>query len=167
LEVRFHTPNGLHAGAITADLASLMRRAGFAQVRLSLETTDVARQRATGGKVTTEAFEAAVARLQAAGFHRAELAAYILAGLPWQPLSDVETSIRFVHSLDVQAKLALFSPIPGTLEGDRALPPDADPLLHNNTVYPYLMGADYVRELQQLKLLAKDCSLAEQEPHLN
>lgn len=167
LEIRFHTPNGLHAGEITADLAALMRRAGFSQVRLSLETTDVARQRATGGKVTTEAFELAVAHLQAAGFRRAELAAYILAGLPGQPLSDVEISIRFVHSLDVQAKLALFSPIPGTLEGDRALSPDADPLLHNNTVYPYLMGADYVRELQQLKLLAKDCSLAEQEPRLN
>jgi radical SAM superfamily enzyme YgiQ (UPF0313 family) len=160
LQIRFHTPNGLHAGQITADLASLMRRAGFTQARLSLETTDAVRQQATGGKVTTEAFEVAVTHLRAAGFQRTELAAYILAGLPGQPLSEVETSVRFVHRLDVQAKLALYSPIPGTLEGDRALPPGADPLLHNNTVYPYLLGPGYVRKLQELKLLAKDCSLA-------
>ena len=56
----------------------------------------------------------------------------------------------------MQAKLALFSPIPGTPAGEQALPAGADPLLHNNTVYPYLMGATYVRELQRLKLLAKE-----------
>ena len=32
LALRFHTPNGLHAGQITAELAALMRRAGFATV---------------------------------------------------------------------------------------------------------------------------------------
>jgi hypothetical protein len=72
----------------------------------------------------------------------------------------VETTIQFVHRLGVQAKLALFSPIPGTPDGDRALPVEADPLLHNNTVYPYLLGADYVRELQRLKQLAKEGNLA-------
>jgi radical SAM superfamily enzyme YgiQ (UPF0313 family) len=160
LPVRFHTPNGLHAREISAGLAALMRRAGFESVRLSLETTDTARQRATGGKVTTDAFERAVVRLQMAGFRPIQLAAYILAGLPDQPLSEVEASIRFVHRLGVQAKLALFSPIPGTPDGDRALPPDADPLLHNNTVYPYLLGAEYVRKIQQIKHLAKEGSIA-------
>jgi hypothetical protein len=58
--------------------------------------------------------------------------------------------------MGVQAKLALFSPIPGTPDGDRALPASADPLLHNNTVYPYLLGEGYVRQLQQIKQLAKD-----------
>jgi hypothetical protein len=56
----------------------------------------------------------------------------------------------------VQAKLALFSPIPGTPDGDRALPPGADPLLHNDTVYPYLRGDEYVGELQRIKQLAKE-----------
>jgi radical SAM superfamily enzyme YgiQ (UPF0313 family) len=160
LPVRFHTPNGLHAREITADLAILMRRAGFSQVRLSLETTDVGRQQATGGKVTTAAFARAVAHLRVAGFHSPDLAAYLLAGLPGQALSEVEANIRFVHSLGVQAKLALFSPIPGTPDGDRALPSDADPLLHNNTVYPYLLGAGYAGELQRLKLLAKEGNAA-------
>jgi hypothetical protein len=156
LHVRLHTPNGLHAGEITAGLALLMRRAGFATIRLSLETVDATRQRSTGGKVTTEAFEAAVAHLQAAGFGARELGAYVLAGLPGQPLTEVRDTVRHVLQMGVQAKLALFSPIPGTPDGDRALPPDADPLLHNNTVYPYLLGEEYVQELQQIKQLAKD-----------
>jgi radical SAM superfamily enzyme YgiQ (UPF0313 family) len=154
--MRFHAPNGVHAGRVSADLAMRLRQAGFATVRLSLETTDFARQRATGGKVTTGAFVQAVKHLNSAGFGPAELGAYILAGLPEQPLAEVETTVRFVHDLGVQAKLALFSPIPGTPEGDRALPPNADPLLHNNTVYPYLLGDDYVRDLQRIKQLAKD-----------
>jgi radical SAM superfamily enzyme YgiQ (UPF0313 family) len=158
--VRFHTPNGLHAGQITAELAALMRRAGFATVRLSLETTNTARQQATGGKVTTWAFERAVIHLKGAGFGPRELGAYVLAGLPGQPLSEVEDSVHFVHDLGVEAKLALFSPIPGTPDGDRALPEAADPLLHNNTVYPYLLGDDYVRRLQQVKNLAKEGNAA-------
>jgi hypothetical protein len=157
---RFHTPNGLHAGQITAELSDAMRRAGFATVRLSLETVEGTRQRETGGKVTTAVFAQAVEHLQTAGFGAKEMGGYILAGLPGQPLSEVEASVRFVHSLGVQAKLALFSPIPGTPAGDRALPRGADPLLHNNTAYPYSLGKRYVRELQHIKQLAKDGNAA-------
>lgn len=155
LVVRLHTPNGLHVREITASLAELMRRAGFVSPRLSLETTNATRQRSTGGKVTTGLFEAGVRQLRSAGFGPGQLAAYILAGLPGQPHAEVERAIRYAHRLGVQAKLALFSPIPGTRDGDHALPPGTDPLLHNNTVYPYLLGDDYVGALQQLKLLAK------------
>lgn len=160
LAVRFHTPNGLHARGITPELARLMRRAGFETVYLSLETVDTHRQGATGGKVNTGLFVRAIADLQAAGFGPRQLGAYILAGLPGQPLSEVEETVRFAHGLGIQAKLALFSPIPGTPEGDRALPPEADPLLHNNTVYPYLMGEEHVRQLQRIKLLAKEGNAA-------
>jgi len=155
LSVRFYPVNGLHARGITAELAVLMRRAGFAQACLSLETVSPARQQATGAKVTTGDFEGAVGHLKAAGFRPADLRGYLLAALPGQPLAEIEDSLRFVLGLGVQAELTLFSPIPGTPDGDRALPPGADPLLHNNTVYPYLLGADYVRELQRLKEMAK------------
>jgi radical SAM superfamily enzyme YgiQ (UPF0313 family) len=159
-EVRFHTPNGIHAGSVDSRLATLMRRAGFATLRLSLETIDPDRQRTTGGKVTTAAFTESVARLRAAGFGAAELGAYLLVGLPGQTLSEVKATVELVHSLGVQAKLALFSPIPGTPDGDRALSQEADPLLHNSTVYPYLQGANHMRELQRIKLLAKDGNAA-------
>ena len=155
LVVRFHTPNGLHAREVTRDLARLMRRAGVSTVRLSLETVDVARQRSTGGKVTAELFERTVAYLREAGFEAPALGAYVLAGLPGQPLAEVEASVRFVQRLGVQARVSLFSPIPGTPDGDRALPVEADPLWHNDTVYPYLRGAAYVEELQRIKILAK------------
>ena len=122
---------------------------------LSLETVSAARQYSTGAKVTTSDFEAAVHHLKAAGFGPAELRGYLLAALPGQPLAEIEDSLRFVLGLGIQAELTLFSPIPGTPDGDRALPPGADPLLHNNTVYPYLLGPDYVRELQRLKEMAK------------
>ena len=160
LPVRLHAPNGLHARAVTPELARLMHRAGFSTVRLSLETTDRDRQRSSGGKVTTDDFVRATAHLRAAGFGPDQLGAYILAGLLDQPLEEVEAAIRFVHQLGVQAKLALFSPIPGTADGDRALAPGADPLLHNDTVYPYLLGAEYVRNLQRVKLLAKEGNFA-------
>ncbi|HSR29801.1 MAG TPA: radical SAM protein [Anaerolineae bacterium] len=160
LRVRFHTPNGLHAREITRELAFFLRRAGLATVRLSLETVDPVRQRATGAKVDTAAFAQGVTHLQAAGFGAREVGAYILAGLPGQPLEETEATVQFVQRLGVQAKLALFSPIPGTPDGDRALPHDADPLLHNNTVFPYLQGDDHVRELQRIKQLAKDGNAA-------
>jgi radical SAM superfamily enzyme YgiQ (UPF0313 family) len=153
--VRFHTPNGLHARHVTADLAALMHRVGFATVRLSLETTDPHRQRASGAKVTTEDVVQAVTNLREAGFGPSRVGVYVLAGLPDQPLSEVEATIRLVHHLGVQAKLALFSPIPGTPDGDRALSKGADPLLHNNTVRPYLRGADYAHEVQRLKHLVQ------------
>lgn len=159
LSIRFHTPNGLHAREISSSLAVLMAQAGLVTVRLSLETVDPGRQHSTGAKVTTESFCRAVAHLRMAGFEARQMGAYVLAGLPGQSLSEVEATIQFVHRLGVQAKLALFSPIPGTPDGDSALPPNADPLLHNNTVYPYLLGTEYVRELQRIKLLAKEGNL--------
>ena len=160
LPARFYPVNGLHARGLTAELAVLMRRAGFVQACLSLETVDPARQQATGAKVTTADFEAAVRHLKAAGFGPADLRGYLLAALPGQPLAEIEDSLRFVLGLGMQAELTLFSPIPGTPDGDRALPPGADPLLHNNTVYPYLLGAEYVRDLQRLKEMARAGSQA-------
>ena len=52
LSVSFHCPNGLHAREITRETAMLMRQAGFATIRLGLETSDPLRQHRTGGKVT-------------------------------------------------------------------------------------------------------------------
>jgi hypothetical protein len=128
-------------------------------VRLSLETVDPIRQEITGGKVTTGAFAQAISHLHAAGYGARELGAYILAGLPDQSLAEVEETVRYVHGLGVQAKLALFSPIPGTVDGDGALEPGVDPLLHNNTVYPYLVGGEYARDLQRVKQIAKEGNL--------
>ncbi len=138
--VRLHTPNGLHVREITPELAVLMRRAGMKTVRLSLETVSDgdARERFSG-KVSREHFRKAVGALLEAGFSPDDLGAYVLAGLPEQNPEAVWDTVSFSHSLGVRVRPALFSPVPGTAEFDRALatdmlPPGGDPLLHNNTL---------------------------------
>jgi radical SAM superfamily enzyme YgiQ (UPF0313 family) len=140
LACSFHTPNGLHAGEMTREVARRMFRAGFRTVRLGLETAAPHEQGRSGGKITNQAFEEAVEALKQAGFGGREVAAYLLVGLPDQSPSDVMESIRFVHGCGLQVRLSEFTPIPGTLEGERSLQhgesSDGDePLLHNNSFF--------------------------------
>jgi len=151
LQARFHTPNGLHAELLDGGLARLMRRAGFETIRLSLETADEAQQRATGGKVTRAGFERAVAALWAAGFTARQVGAYVLAGRPGQSAVEVRESVAYVHARGVPVHLAYYSPIPGTPDYDRAvvtgaLPPHADPLLHNPPAWR--IGLEELRRIQ-------------------
>ena len=141
LRVRFHTPNGLHARFIDPRLARAMRRAGFVTVRLGLESADPAQQAHDGGKVDDAAFARAIDALYGAGFSAREVSAYVLVGRPGQDVGAVRATVAFAHRLGVPVRTAQFSPIPGTAEWGRAvemgyIPPDADPLLHNNSIYP-------------------------------
>jgi radical SAM superfamily enzyme YgiQ (UPF0313 family) len=141
IEVRFHTPNGLHARFIDRTLARKMRRAGFVTLRLGLETADPAQQARDGNKVWNEAFASAVDALLDEGFSPGQVAAYVLAGRPGQTVDSVRATVAFAQGLGIAVLLAQFSPIPGTVEWDVAvergdISPDADPLLHNNSTYP-------------------------------
>jgi radical SAM superfamily enzyme YgiQ (UPF0313 family) len=141
LDVRYHTPNGLHARHVDARLARAMRRAGFVTIRLGLESADPEEQCRDGAKVDRERFARAVAALHGAGFTAREVAAYVLAGRPAQRLEGVRATAAYAHGLGIQVRLAQFSPIPGTAEWASAvragcIPADADPLLHNNSIYP-------------------------------
>jgi len=141
LRVRFHTPNGLHARFIDPDLAEKMRRAGFVTIRLGLETVDLDDQSRDGGKVDEASFAQAVQALFTAGFSAREVAAYVLIGRPGQSVEKVRTTVAFAHRLGIQVRPAEFSPIPGTVEWQTTvaagcIAPDADPLLHNNSIYP-------------------------------
>jgi hypothetical protein len=148
LPVRFHAPNGLHARYLDRPLARLMRRAGFATVRLGLETADPLQQAHDGAKVDDDAFAHAAEALYAAGFSTREVGAYVLIARPGQQVRDVEATVAFAHHLGVPVYPAQFSPIPGTPEGEAAvaagcLPADADPLLHNNSIYPCGNAAEW------------------------
>lgn len=137
--VRLHTPNGLHVRKITPSLARLMKKAGMATVRLSLETASEARRDDFSGKVTREDFRRAVRALFDAGFVSRDLGAYVLAGLPGQTPAEVEDTIAFSFACGVPVRPALFSPVPHTKEFDRAvvsglIEADGDPVLHNNTL---------------------------------
>ncbi len=137
--LRFHTPNGLHVRAIDEPLARLMKAAGLATIRLSLETASKERANDFSSKVSRRDFSEAASALFRAGFTKKEVGAYILAGLPGQGVEEVVDTIDFVHGCGVQVKPALFSPVPGTVEFDRAVETGMigvhdDPLLQNNTL---------------------------------
>jgi radical SAM superfamily enzyme YgiQ (UPF0313 family) len=141
LQVRFHTPNGLHARFIDLPLARKMYRAGFVTIRLGLETADPAEQLRDGAKVDDPGFARAVEALVAAGFPAHQIAAYVLIGRPGQRVAETQATVAFAHRLGIQVSAAQFSPIPGTAEWQAAvaagcIPADADPLLHNNSAYP-------------------------------
>lgn len=161
LSVRFHTPNGLHARLIDPSLASLMRQSGFTTLRLSLETVNEDRQRISGGKVSSEELEKAVAALWHAGFSKKEVGVYIMYGLPGQGLDEVRESIAFLMRLGVRINLTEFSPVKGTqswhdLTSSGVIRDDLDPLLTNNTVFPLLFSGYDDIDIKKMKLAVKE-----------
>ncbi len=137
--LRLHTPNGLHVREITPETARLMKRAGIVTVRLSLETASDERAKDFSYKVTREDFRNAVDTLYSAGYTPDDLGAYIIAGLPGQSIDEVLDTVSFVLDTGVKVRPALFSPVPGTVEFERAvetgmIKENDDPLLQNNTL---------------------------------
>lgn len=83
----------------------------------------------------------------------------MLIGLPGQPLEEMFESVQYVYDCGAMTKLAVYSPIPGTEEWKKAveefgLDPNADPLLHNNSIYPIRSGAMTIQNFQQVKAFA-------------
>ncbi len=160
LPAGFHTPNGLHARFVDEDVARLMRQAGFKTVRLGLETVDRERQQDTGAKVTNSDLERAVALFKQYGFTKNELGVYLMYGLPGQELSEVIDGVSFLQTLDVKIYLAEFSPVRGTrswneLIQNGVIDDTLDPLLTNNTVFPFLYSGYDAEAVQSLKLAVK------------
>ncbi|HQC88349.1 MAG TPA: B12-binding domain-containing radical SAM protein [Acetomicrobium sp.] len=159
--LRYHTPNGLHVREIDETCARYLYETGFKTIRLSLEGTDPSVQKAGSDKVHDPQYIWAVENLLKAGYSHSNIETYILVGLPGQNYESVKKAIVFVKSLGATAKLAEYSPIPGTFmfeESAKALPAlKEEPLYHNNTVYcGYLSPEITQKELQSLKDLAKD-----------
>ncbi len=157
--LRLHSPNGLFANSIDSELADLMFRANFKTVRLSFETSNEERRKDMFSKVSNEGMIHAVNYLTKAGFKASDLESYVLMGLPNQSVEEIIASIIFVNNLGVKVRLASFSPIPGTIEFDRAVEAglinkDIDPLLTNNSLFP-LNGSSIKFELfQKIKSLS-------------
>lgn len=156
-DLRFHTPNGLHARFIDEEIASLMKRAGFKTIRLSLETVNIRRQLETGGKVTNEDLERAVLYLKRVGFSGKEIGVYIMYGLPGQDLREVFEGVNFLRKLQVRIHLTEFSPIRGTYYWNRLveegkISDNLDPILTNNTVFSELFGGYKREEIERLKI---------------
>ena len=139
--LRWHTPNGLHAAAITKEVARAMKKAGFETIRIGLESSSDDFHARTGAKTSLEAFYHAVENLREVGFEPRRIGAYLLVGLPGQTVEQIEADVERVLAAGALPKLAEYSPIPGTrmwpetLEGAR-YPIDSEPLFQNCTLLP-------------------------------
>ncbi|MBD3225725.1 MAG: radical SAM protein [Caldithrix sp.] len=167
LPVRLHSPNGLFAKMIDEELARLMFKAGFKTIRLSFETSNEQRRKDMYSKVTNEAMIDAVKRLQLAGYKKHQLESYVLMGLPGQTMEEIVASIIFVHNLGVQVRLASFSPIPGTVEFERAVDTgkirsDMDPLLTNKSIFPLKDKKITYEQFKKVRLFSQTLNQAAQ-----
>ena len=141
LGLRFHTPNAIHVKELSPEAADLLWRAGFKTLRLGFETSDMTMHLSLDRKFSEGDFERAVRRLLKAGFEKRQIGAYILAGLPGQPVESVKESAEFVHKSGAMPYLAEYSPIPHTPLWEKAVFASqydlaSEPLFHNNTLLP-------------------------------
>lgn len=158
--VRLHTPNALHIRPLTAEVARLLRRAGFKTIRLGLETAVFSGRETLDRKVAPTDFEQATKHLRDAGFGGDEVGAYLLCGLPGQDMADLEASIRIVRANGVRPILAQYSPIPHTDMWDAAVKAsrydlEADPIYQNNSIFPCQKTPFSWKTLSRLKALTQ------------
>ena len=109
-----------------------MRKAGFATMRLGLETVEFDHRQAFDKKVSEEEFKQAAGHLKEAGFERHQVGAYLLAGLPGQDLASIEHSIHTASRYDLES----------------------DPVFTNNAILPCTQKPFAWDTLSRLKELA-------------
>lgn len=145
LSLSFHTPNGLHVKEIDFELATLLKKAGFASLFLSQESFDKNFLAESCPKVEESDLETALFHLETAGYSRSSINVYLIVGLPDQDVAGVREAIQRVKKLGARPRLAYYSPVPNTPDWRKAvdrgyLKDNDDPLLHNKLTFPYLWG---------------------------
>jgi len=156
IECNFHSPNGLHVREITSQLADLLYRCRFRTLRLGLETSNLAKQVESGGKVDNREFEEAVRNLKQAGYLGNEIGVYVMAGLPGQRVGEVEECIAFVKEKGAKPILVEYSPVPETPLFEKAqkmsqFDLENEPLFHNNSILPCQWDGFTLTDLQRVK----------------
>ncbi len=160
IPVRFYTPNGLHIRFLTEETAVLMKKAGFKDIRLSLESADENFQKRKGNKTSINEFRKALEILYKAGFKQENIKAYTLVNVPGQDSSAIEKTMEMVFQSGALPMMSFYSPIPLTPDFEKAgaITGVDEPLFQNNTVYLYRSGFDieYLKHLKNLELMYKN-----------
>lgn len=152
LKVNFHTPNGLHARFLTAEVAQVMVQAGFGTFYLGYES-NAAAFHGPSGKVVSDELAAAADNLRQAGAEMRHVIAYQMLGHPRFAAQQLEASMRFANRLGLRVMLSDFSPLPGTPDGDLCgdITDLSEPLCHNKTAYAIeALGAKTVNDCKDL-----------------
>lgn len=160
LALNFYIPNGVHLRFLDYKVAGLMKLAGFREIRMGFESSDLAFHRESGNKLEVPMLAPGIKILKSAGFRSEEINVYILVGLPGQYREEVEESIAFAMALGLRVRLASYSPVPGTALWEKSirlspLPLTEDPLTHNNTLLPLQWPGLDLNDLRELKALAR------------
>lgn len=159
ITVRFHTPNGLHLRYINIEVARLLKMANFKTIRLGFESASARRQNDSDNKTTTVQLAEALNNLRSAGFDSKEMGVYIMMGLPDETYEEIAETMLFVNKCGGRIKTAQYSPIPGTLDFEKALKKypllKDEPLLHNNSAYPLANESLDFYKYEKLKEFAR------------
>jgi radical SAM superfamily enzyme YgiQ (UPF0313 family) len=156
----FHLPNGIHLSCLDPETAALMKKAGFREIRLGFESASEDFHAEQDNKLDLDMLGGGVSILRDAGFAPEELSVYVLAGIPGQRREEVEESVRYAARHGVKVYVAEYSPVPGTPLWDQAVRVSRhgigeEPLLHNNTFFPLEWEGFTLKDLEEVKSLAK------------
>lgn len=155
IEINFHLPNAVHAALIDEYCACLMKKMGFKTIRLGYEFYEGTEQKSSGGKVTNQSLINAVRNLLNAGFTQKEIGVYILLGHPLTDISQIKSAVDFVIDCGATPNLSLYSPIPGTPDGERIFEKKPEfynePLMQNKTCFFELYGSIKLDEYYSIK----------------
>ncbi len=119
--VKWHLPNALSIHSVTPETATLLKKSGFNQPRLSVNYIDRVLSDHGFSSSVLNRFSYASDCLQQAGYDPTQISAYILAGLPHQSLTGLEHAAMQLRDRNINPYFSQFSPIPGTPLGDQRL----------------------------------------------
>jgi radical SAM superfamily enzyme YgiQ (UPF0313 family) len=161
LSLDFYLPNAVHLRYLDAASARYMKSAGFAEVRIGLESAVEEFHSSFDHKLTAAMFADGLEHLLQAGFLPQSITAYILAGMPGQEAAEVELSIREAASFGIRVQIAQYSPTPGSSLWSRAVKSSAfaleeEPLTHNNTLLPLRWRGFTLEDLERVKELSRN-----------
>jgi molybdenum cofactor biosynthesis enzyme MoaA len=161
LSLKFYLPNAVHLRNLDRECANLMKRAGFAEVRVGFESVRPEFHQSLDGKLDPPMLEEGLERLLEAGFARQSITAYVLAGLPGQQAEEVESSLRHAAGLGIRVQIAEYSPTPGSALWSEAVRRssfdlEAEPLTQNNSILPMRWEGFTPEDLDRLKTLLRN-----------
>ncbi|MFP4520876.1 MAG: B12-binding domain-containing radical SAM protein [Fibrobacterota bacterium] len=155
IKLRYHCPNGLHAGAIDPFTADKLKEHGFETLRIGYEYSDSLLSEKTGGKVTHEKAIECLNNLSAAGFRQGQPGVNIMLSCGLKKTIPDPVKINELKKAGARIKPILFSPVPGTDEFKKVskiLPQiTKNPLYHNDAFFSFKTGIFSMEEYSEIK----------------
>jgi hypothetical protein len=161
LALRFYLPNAVHLRHLDLACATLMKRAGFAEVRIGFESARSEFHETLDRKLEPPMLAEGLEHLLQAGFSPRDITAYVLAGMPGQEAEEVQMSLRHAAGFGIRVQLAEYSPTPGSplwpqAVRDCSFDLEAEPLTHNNSILPMRWRGFTLEDLDRLKSLSRN-----------